>query len=645
MTSREIRQKFLDFYKNRKGMEHALIPSASLIPENDSTLLFVNSGMFPLVPYLLGESHPSGVRLVDSQKSFRAEDIEEVGDGRHDTMFEMLGNWSLGDYFKKEQLESWYEFLINELKLDPSRLYQTVYAGDPSTGVERDEESISILKDIFGRYSVSAEVGPETTGKGDIGPGVPVDFSDIRIMAYRDKNWWKRGGAVGELGGPDSETFYDTQKPHDKKFGEHCHLNCDCGRFIEIGNSVFMQYRRTENGWEELSRKNVDFGGGLERILMAENGLTNVFETDLFKPLIEKLESLSGKKYDDDRRSFEIVADHIKAASFIMGDDKGIGPSNVGQGYIVRRLIRRAVRYGKQLGINTPGWTKNLSADVLKIYEGVYPELERNFEFVSSEFDKEEEKFAKALENSLKELRKIARPRLILEGESQSDIEINGKNLFRIFSSYGMPIEMALEEIDKIRSEIKAFGPLSDIRKDKIKKEFYEESDKHQDLSRTASAGMFKGGLADSSEETTKLHTAAHLTLAALRMVLGDHVAQKGSNITAERLRFDFSHPTKMTDDELKKVEELVNGWIKDDIQVVVEEMSIDEARKAGATGVFGNKYGDRVKVYSIGSVSKEICGGPHILRTSELGSFKITKEESASAGVRRIKAEVAKDN
>jgi alanyl-tRNA synthetase len=623
MTSREIRQKFLDFYKNRKGMEHALIPSASLIPENDSTLLFVNSGMFPLVPYLLGESHPSGVRLVDSQKSFRAEDIEEVGDGRHDTMFEMLGNWSLGDYFKKEQLESWYEFLIKELKLDPSRLYQTVYAGDPSTGVERDEESVSILKVIFGRYGVSAEVGPETTGKGDIGPGVPVDFSDIRIMAYRDKNWWKRGDAVGELGGPDSETFYDTQKPHDKKFGEHCHLNCDCGRFIEIGNSVFMQYRKTEKGWEELSRKNVDFGGGLERILMAENGLTNVFETDLFKPLVEKLESLSGKKYDDDRRSFEIVADHIKAASFIMGDDKGIGPSNVGQGYIVRRLIRRAVRYGRELGITETGWTRALSSEVLKIYEGVYPELERNFEFISSELEKEEEKFEKTLENGLKEFTRIT---------SSAGNILSGEKAFYLYQSFGFPKE-DIEELCR-QKEIAFDAEGFDV-----------EFEKHKELSRTASAGMFKGGLADSSEETTKLHTAAHLTLAALRMVLGDHVTQKGSNITAERLRFDFSHPTKMTDDELKKVEELVNGWIKDDIQVVVEEMSIDEARKAGAMGVFGNKYGDRVKVYSIGSVSKEICGGPHILRTSELGNFKITKEESASAGVRRIKAEVAKDN
>lgn len=624
MTSREIRQKFLDFYKNRKGFEHAVIPSASLIPENDSTLLFVNSGMFPLVPYLLGESHPSGVRLVDSQKSFRTEDIEEVGDGRHDTMFEMLGNWSLGDYFKSEQLPSWYEFLVEELKLDPKRLYQTVYAGDPSTGVVRDEESISLVKDIFSGLGIEAEVGPETTGKGDLGPGVPVDFSKVRIMAYRDKNWWKRGDAVGELGGPDSETFYDTGKEHDGKFGEHCHLNCDCGRFIEIGNSVFMQYRKTENGWEEMSRKNVDFGGGLERILMAENGKTNIFETDLFSSLITKIEGLSGKNYNDDRRSFEIVADHVKAATFIMGDDKGIGPSNVGQGYIVRRLIRRAVRYGMQLGINTPGWTKELSSEVLKIYEGVYPELERNFAFVSSEFDKEEEKFEKTLENGLKEFTKMI---------SSGSGEMSGEKAFYLYQSFGFPKE-----------DIRELCVQNGITFDE--EGFSAEFEKHKELSRTASAGMFKGGLADSSEETTKLHTAAHLTLAALRKVLGDHILQKGSNITAERLRFDFSHPAKMTDEELKKVEELVNDWINADMEVKAEEMSIDEARKMGAMGVFDNKYGDRVKVYTINPgdpVSMEICGGPHILRTGEIGHFRITKEESASAGVRRIKADTIK--
>ncbi|MDD3752823.1 MAG: alanine--tRNA ligase-related protein, partial [Candidatus Colwellbacteria bacterium] len=336
MTSREIRQKFLDFYKE-KG--HTIIPSASIVPENDSTLLFVNSGMFPLVPYLLGETHPGGKRLANSQKCFRAEDIEEVGDNRHNTFFEMLGNWSLGDYFKEDQLNWWYEFLVEKIKLDPNRLYQTVYVGDKLIGgAGKDEDSINIVKRIFKKYGVEAEIGPDTSGDGEKGPGMPIDFSKVHIMAYRDKNWWKRGDAIGELGGPDSETFYDTGKKHDPKFGEHCHLNCDCGKFIEIGNSVFMSYRKAENSWEVIDNRNVDFGGGLERLLMAENGKSNIFETDLFEPIIKKLEELSGKKYSDDSRSFEIIADHLKAATFIMGDKRGLTPSNIGQGYIVRRL-------------------------------------------------------------------------------------------------------------------------------------------------------------------------------------------------------------------------------------------------------------------------------------------------------------------
>ena len=618
MTSREIRQKFLEFYRERG---HTVIPSASLIPENDSTLLFVNSGMFPLVPYLLGESHPGGNRITDSQKSFRTEDIEEVGDNRHNTFFEMLGNWSLGDYFKKEQLNWWYEFLIDEVGLDPKRIYQTVYVGDESIGLGKDEESISILRDIFKKYGIVAEVGPDTVGKGDAGPGTPVDFSKVRIMSYRDKNWWKRGDAVGELGGPDSETFYDTGKPHDEKFGKYCHLNCDCGRFIEIGNSVFMQFRKTNSGWEELKNKNVDFGGGLERVLMASNSLSNIFESDLFLPIIKKIESLSGKKYADDPRSFEIVADHIKAASFIIGDPKGIIPSNVGQGYIVRRLIRRAVRYGRVLGIMESGWTKSIAAEVRGIYEGIYPELADNFGFISSELDKEEEKFAKSLEKGTREFMVMA--------EKGS---ISGKEAFDLYQSYGFPIEMT-EEMAKEKSislDLPGFG---------------EDYKKHQDLSRTTSAGMFKGGLADSSERTKLLHTAVHLLLSALRRKFGDSVTQKGANITSERLRLDFSLPEKVSPEDLSEIEKTVNGWIDLDLPVSFEEMTPDEAHRGGAMGVFGERYGDRVKVYSIGAgdtlVSKEICGGPHALRTGELKKFKILKEESVSQGVRRIKADI----
>ncbi|MFA4999729.1 MAG: alanine--tRNA ligase [Parcubacteria group bacterium] len=617
MTSREIRQKFLDF-EREKG--HAIIPSASIIPLNDPSLLFVNSGMFPLVPFLLGEPHPEGKRLANSQKCFRAEDIEEVGDERHNTLFEMLGNWSLGDYFKKEQLTSWYEFLVEELHLAPERLYQSIYLGDESLGIPRDEESEKILKSIFAQYGVSSEVGPDTTGKGEIGPDIPVDFTKIRIMAYRDKNWWKRGEAIGELGGPDSETFYDTGKPHDQKFGKYCHLNCDCGRFIEIGNSVFMEYRKMADGWEKIKTRNVDFGGGLERLLMAENGKTNIFETDLFLPIISRLEELSDKKYSDDPRAFEIITDHLKAAAFIMGDEAGIVPSNTGQGYVIRRLIRRAVRYSRQIGITKTGWTALIIPAIQEIYADIYPELSKSGDFISAEFSKEEEKFVKTLEKGMKEFARIVERGII-----------SGKDAFNLYQSYGLPKE-----------DIKELSSQKGISFDESS--FDEEFKRHQELSRTASAGMFKGGLADSSEQTTKLHTAAHLVLAALRKVLGDHVVQRGSNITAERLRFDFSHPVKMTGEELKKVEDMVNGWITSAAPVTMEEMDISKAKSEGAMGVFGDRYGEKVKVYSIGKngeISKEICGGPHIGNIGTLGEFKIIKEESASAGTRRIKAEL----
>lgn len=616
LGSKEIRQKYLEFFGKRG---HVIIPSASLIPENDPTLLFTNSGMFPLVPYLLGETHPGGKRLTDSQKCFRMEDIEEVGDNRHNTFFEMLGNWSLGDYFKKDQLNWWYEFLVEELHVDINRLYQTVYLGD--NNIPKDEESISILKDIFKKYGIDAEVGPDTSGKGALGPGVSVNFPDVRIMAYRDKNWWKRGEAIGELGGPDSETFYDTGKPHDEKFGEHCHLNCDCGRFLEIGNSVFMQYRKTEAGWEELKNKNVDFGGGLERVLMVVNGLSNIFESDLFLPVISEIERLSGKKYKDDTRSFEIVADHIKAATFIMGDDQGVSPSNTGQGYIVRRLIRRAIRFGKNLDIVESGWTKGISEKAISIYKDIYPELTRNQKFIFDELDKEEEKFAKSLEKGIKEFE-------MRIGHSQT---LSGKDAFDLYQSYGFPIEMTLELASERGFSVDRIG-------------FDEELKNHQELSRTASAGMFKGGLGGHSEKELGLHTATHLLQAALRKILGDHIYQKGSNITPERLRFDFSHPEKISEDDLKKIEGLVNDWIKSALPVSMEEMTVSEAKEKGALGVFDERYGEKVKVYTIGGdnpVSMEICGGPHISNTSELQNFKIIKEEAVSSGVRRIKADI----
>ncbi len=616
MDSNEVRKKFLRFFEDKK---HNIISSASLIPENDSSLLFTNSGMFPLVPYFLGEKHPAGQRIVNFQKCFRTEDIDSIGDNRHNTFFEMLGNWSFGDYFKKEQLNWWYEFLIEELKINPSQLYQTVYAGDGQVG--KDEESVGVLKEIFKKYGIKAEEGPETLIKGEIGPGREIDFNNEKIFAYRDKNWWQRGEAVGELGGPDSETFYDTGKKHNLKFGKYCHINCDCGRFIEIGNSVFIQYQKTEDGWRELESKNVDFGGGLERITMMVQNKNNVFETDLFYRIIQKIEELSGKKYFNNQKAFEIIADHFKAVVFIMADDKGLFPSNVGQGYVIRRLIRRAIRYAQEIGINQDDWFKDIVWLIKEMYQNIYPELEKNFDFIIREILREEQRFIKTLAKGLKEFEKISDRK-----------EISGFEAFDLYQTYGFPFEL-IKELSKER-EIKI-----------DEKGFNLEFKKHQELSRTASAGLFKGGLVDLSGKTVKLHTATHLLLAALREVLGNHVFQKGSNITTERLRFDFSHNEKLSENELKKIESLINEKIKEDLIVTAEEMDLEEAKQKGILGVFENKYKTKVKVYTTGKdgyiFSREICGGPHAARTSELKEFKILKEEAVAKGIRRIKADI----
>ena len=610
MNSSELRQKYLEFFKS-KG--HVIIPSASLIPENDSSTLFISSGMQPLVPYLLGQKHPEGTRLCDSQKSFRIVDIEEVGDSRHTTLFEMLGNWSLGDYFKKEQLPWIYEFLVDDLKIDPSKLYATVFRGQEDIGVPKDLESVEILKDIFRKYGIDAK---------------DVDFSERdgmqggRIFYYPvEKNWWSRSGVPagmpeGEPGGPDSEIFYDfgaEDKKHENSQwkNEPCHVNCDCGRFVEIGNSVFMQYKKTGGKFEVLTQKNVDFGGSIERMLMASEKVDNVFKTDLFSNIIKKIEELSGRKYQGNSKAFEVIADHLKAATFIMGDKNWVAPSNLGQGYIVRRLVRRAIRFGKSLEIKEKDWTKEIAKIVADDYKDVYPEIKENLSFVESELSKEQEKFEATLENGLKEFAK-------------------GTDPFVLFTTYGFPIELTIELA-------KEQGRKIDLE------DFNKKMEKHQELSRTASAGMFKGGLADNSEQTTKLHTAAHLMLAGLRKVLGSDVFQKGSNITAERLRFDFSHKEKMTSGQLKDVENFVNGIIKKDLPVLCEEMTLEKAKELNAMGVFESKYGDKVKVYTVGEgdevVNHEICGGPHVERTGVLGHFKIIKEESSSSGVRRIKA------
>jgi alanyl-tRNA synthetase len=623
MTSTEIRQKYLDFFTARG---HAVISSASLIPENDPTVLFTTAGMHPLIPYLLGEKHPAGSRVVDSQKCFRADDIDEVGDRRHNTFFEMLGNWSFGDYFKAEQLAWWFQFLFEELDLDPKRIYQTVYVGSEDGKIKKDEEAINVLKELFTKYNVSAEEGPVTLGKGEEGSGQEIDFGKMRIFPYRDKNWWKRGDTIGEPGGPDSETFYDTGRQHDPKFGPYCHVNCDCGRFLEIGNSVFMQYKKTANGWEELENKNVDFGGGLERIAMVAQGKDSIFKSDLFSRIIAKIEELSNRNYEEDARSFEVIADHIKAATFIVGDNKGVAPSNTDQGYIVRRLLRRAIRFGRKLGIDKEVWIKEIAQVIVDDYSLAYPELTKNKEFIFTEFAREEEKFSRTLEKGLIEFKKLA-----VDG-------INSEEAFNLYQSYGFPFEITEELAEENGVKIDRAG-------------FEAELKKHQELSRTAAAGKFKGGLVDVGEETTKLHTAAHLLLSALRQVLGDHVTQKGSNITPERLRLDFSHPEKMTPEQISRVENLVNEAINCDYNVVCEELPLEEARKRGAMGVFESKYGERVKVYSVchleqgnlpnikGAFSQEICGGPHVKNTGILGHFKIQKEEASSSGVRRIKA------
>ena len=614
MTAAEIRSKFLDFYK-QKG--HAIIPSASLLPENDPTVLFTTAGMHPLVPYLSGQPHPMGKRLADVQKCLRTDDIEEVGDNRHLTFFEMLGNWSLGDYFKREAITWSFELLTGKewLGLDPTRLYVTVFEGDADA--PKDEESIDIWQGQFEVAGLAAEVGialKDEPAKGKNGP---------RIYAYpKKKNWWGPAGLTGPCG-PDTEMFYDTGREHNIAFGAICHPNCDCGRFVEIWNDVFMQYNKTADGkFEPLSQQNVDTGMGLERMVAVTQNVPTVFDTSEFKILIGAIVEASGKTYgssDVIDRSMRIIADHARASSFVIGDPRGVSPSNVGQGYIVRRLIRRAVREGRRLGI-LGSFMGKLAEVIIGEYGSFYSELETNRERILTEMAKEEDKFAKTLEKGMKEL-----DRMVSKGD------VTGQDAFLLFSSYGFPLELTQEIMRERGTRIDEAA-------------FAAEFKKHQELSRTASAGAFKGGLADHSAETTRLHTATHLLHRALKNVLGDHVEQKGSNITADRLRFDFSHPQKMTDDEIKRVEDMVNDAITRDLPVCFEVMSLEDAKKSGALGYFEDKYaqlGGKIKVYTVGDYSKEICGGPHVARTGMLGSFKIQKEEAVSAGVRRIKATV----
>lgn len=588
MTANELREKYLNFFEERG---HKRLPSAPLIPENDPTVLFTTAGMHPLIPFLMGEKHPAGQRLCDVQKCLRTDDIDEVGDIAHLTFFEMLGNWSLGDYFKKEAIEWSYEFLTSPhwLGLEKEKLAISCFGGDDV--VPKDEESAQLWQNV----------------------GIPKER--IAFLG-RKENWW---GPIGETGpcGPDTEMFYWVGKDRSPKI-----FNPQDPNWVEIWNDVFMTYNKTKEGkYEILQQKNVDTGMGLERTLAVINHLSSVFETELFVPIIKKIEEISNKKYEDFSKEFRIVADHLKASIFLLAER--LEPSNVERGYILRRLIRRAIRFGRLLGIKD-FFAFKLVEPVLTIYGETYPELKENKDFIEEQLVREEEKFSKTLSKGLGLFERLA----------QSQKAISGKEAFDLYQSYGFPLELIKELAKEKNIEVDIQG-------------FQEEFKKHQELSRTASAGMFKGGLASHSEKAIKYHTATHLLHKALQEVLGEEVKQRGSNINEERLRFDFSCTQKPTPEQLKKVEEIVNQKIQENLSVIMKEMKLEEAQKIKATGLFNEKYGERVKVYFIGrpedglenAYSKEICGGPHVTNTSVLGHFKIIKEEAVSHGVRRIKA------
>jgi len=577
MTAKELKKRYLGFFR-KKG--HTVIPSASLIPEHDPSVLFTTAGMHPLVPYLLGQEHPAGKRLVNVQKSFRTDDIDDVGDAWHNTFFEMLGNWSLGDYWKKEAIGWSMEFLTKELGLDQKRIYVTVFGGDPKIpGIGADTETVDIWKRL----------------------GIPE--SRIFRLGKAD-NWW---GPVGRTGpcGPDTEMFYDTGLP---KHSKSCQPGESCGKYAEIWNNVFMQFNKTADGkYEPLKQKNVDTGMGVERTTAVLQGKNNAYETDLFAPIMEEIKSLAK---DWDIRSARIIADHLRAATFLIAD--GVTPSNVERGYVLRRLIRRSIRFGLLLGIKKD-FTKEIAGRVIEINREDWPEVEQTKEKIFRELPQEEAKFRKTLEVGIKQFEKLEK-------------EISGKEAFDLYQTYGFPLELTLELAKEQGKNVDTEG-------------FNKEFKRHQEISRSGAAQRFAGGLVDTSDKTIRGHTATHLLHQALRDVLGESVHQTGSNITPERIRFDFSHPERLADEQIKRVEELVNQKIKEDLPVEREIMNIEEAKKTGAIGLFEEKYGEKVSVYSIGNFSKEICGGPHVEHTGKIGKFKIIKEEALGAGQRRIRA------
>jgi len=646
MTAQEIRKAYLDFFAERG---HKVIPRAQLVPYNDPTTLFTGSGMQPLIPYLLGEPHPEGVRLVDSQTCLRAQDIEEVGDNRHTTFFEMLGNWSLGDYFKAEEIPWLFEFLTDVVGLDPAKLYVSCYIGNKEFNIPKDTEAAGLWAGLFAKKNVEAEqveIGSEADGyaKG---------MGDGRIFFYDgSKNWWSRAGAeattpIGDPCGPDTEVFYDFGTPHDTRWGENCHPNCDCGRFIEIANSVFMTYKRTEQGFEPLAKPNVDFGGGLERIALAAVNDPDVFKISLLRPIVDKLEAISGKNYQSHTESMRVIADHLRAATFLAVD--GITPSNKEQGYVMRRLLRRAIRHAFELGIEQ-NFLEQIVPVITDLYAADFPEVATSRDKLIEVLAKEEKVFRQTLRKGLQVFDTLARSHEITYSVDGQEVwtkqttkpvfKIHGSNLFKLYDTYGFPIELTKEE---------AFKRGIDLAQD-ADQEFERLMKEQRERSQTASKGVFKGGLGGQTMQHKKYHTATHLMYQALRDVLGDHVVQNGSNITEERLRFDFSHPEKVTPEQIKQVEDIVNEQIDKDLKVSFEEYPTKVAiEEKGALGQFGDRYGDTVKVYKMIAdgadkpFSFEICGGPHVDHTAQLAEggkkFKIIKEESSSAGIRRIKA------
>ncbi len=647
LNSDQIRKKFLNFWKS-PPQDHKEISNASLVPNIDSTLLFVNSGMFPLAPYLAGQKHPSGKRLCNLQRCLRTkyDEMMEIGDNRHTLMFEMMGNWSLNDYFKEKQIPWMLELHVEHYGLDPNRLYVSVWAGDEL--VSRDNEAIEIWQKAFAKYGINAKFSEDISQ-------IPKNLKEGENFPYRifpfgkSDNWWQRGEAPGELGGPCSEIFFDTG--HIEKPQDNYHINDDSGRFIEIGNSVFMQYKLDQNqNWQPLKQKNIDFGGGFERVVMCIQNKKDIFETDIYEPIINTISEISQKNYKTNNQEnnytkyFRILADHSRAAVFILAD--GIIPSNKDQGYILRRFIRRLVRYGIKLGIDK-NFTKNLSLSVIHRMQKNYPHLKQNQVHILNEIEKEEIKFKRTLNKGLKEIEKL----------KEKNTKLTGKKAFYIYETFGFPLEMTLDEFE-IQDNIAQI----------IEKEFKNEMKKHRELSRKGAKKKFEGGLADKSEKTTALHTAHHLLLSALKKVLGTHVTQKGSNITAERLRIDFSHDKPLTDDQKLEIENIVNNQIRNKLNVIRIEMDKKIAEKIGAEMEFGQKYKDRVSIYFIGDIpenfaelidlednddiinelkkfnifSMEFCGGPHVKNLKKLyefGKFQIIKEKSSGAGIRRIKA------